>query len=74
MFLTQTGIEFPVTFPEMIEHADIAYAILDRHQDYEIVSAGFCGKTAAVWGKSVGLNKNSRVQDTKIIQNMIDTW
>jgi len=57
-------IEFPVLFPDAIQHADVT---VERST---VVSAGFFDGISC-WGQSVSLGLCSRPEDTKIVRQDI---
>lgn len=61
---------FPIIFPDMIAHAEVAA----NFSKYKILSAGFCAineSEVGCWGKSVSLNVVSdKSQDEKLIHKM----
>lgn len=64
------GIEFPIVFPMLLEHKVVA-----KGQD-KVVAAGFCIYSGGKWfcsGKSLGLDKGSRPQDPKLLNDRFAT-
>lgn len=48
--------EFPILFPEHIDHAFIRNSVNSHYPGVKAVRAGFCNSDGGCWGKSIGLN------------------
>lgn len=68
VFMSPSGLEYPVLFPEFIDHSEIAKSIGDTP-----ISAGFCSVDdrghISVYGKSQTLNLVSLETTDKILIN-----
>jgi hypothetical protein len=68
----QNGLELPIIFPEIMNHAETANLLGFRQQD--IVSAGFISSanTPTCHGRSESIGVESRVEDSKTIGNLLN--
>ena len=81
IFENYIGMEYPVVFPETIQHISIASGIRDK-----VISAGFCSVNKLekekelpsgfiqevefkAYGKSISLNKESRPKEDTFLLN-----
>jgi hypothetical protein len=66
-----SGMRWPILFPEMVTHSDIARSITGCFPGFEVVSAGFCSRYGDVYGESVSLKVKSDQADSIIIKKML---
>jgi len=70
MFLDPAGLEYPIVFPDWVDHSMMARCITGLYPGIKPVSAGFCGKQGEAWGKSVTLELESRKEDARGLRKL----
>lgn len=72
MFESSKG-EFPIVFPEHIEHSFIAHCVKSVYPSIKLTSAGFCNHLGNVWGHSVSLKLKCDTElDPYYIKKMLE--
>jgi hypothetical protein len=71
MFKSPLYGEFPVCFPNIIEHNMMIQAICNEYPGIKPVSAGFYNSDFTCYGNSKVLNLKSRRGDTVLLQLLI---
>ena len=74
IFSSPSKGEFPILFPEAIEHSFIAQCVNAEYPGIKPVSAGFCEVSLSevgLYGKSVSLNLSPRHEDYYLIEQAI---
>lgn len=72
--IKEQGVELPILFPEVLNHALIANWVNKDFPKPKCISAGFAKANtagASVWGESVTLKLKSRPEDADLIEHIL---
>lgn len=67
-------IEYPIIFPELLQHGDVVDGLKSRYPYLNVVSGGFIDKEYhTAYGESISLKVKSRPdEDTDLIKSVLD--
>ena len=65
--LFESSPDFPVVFPDFMDHSMMVRAIQSESPGAKPISAGFCNTRGSVWGKSTSLQLESQSEDARFL-------
>jgi len=53
LFEDPSGLQYPIVFPELVQHYIIVNSVRAAYPGVKPVSAGFCSTSGNAWGESI---------------------
>jgi hypothetical protein len=70
VIISYLGLEVPIVFPDVLLHATFQHKNVISAGECRVVALGNEGECRfETWGESIGLNKPSRGQDARVLNN-----
>jgi len=71
MFEEPTGMQYPIVFPDHMEHRFITQCVNAAYPGIKPISAGFVNAEGLTYGKSIGLNMNPLPGDIDLLKKLL---